>query len=133
MGVVIKVRHLNDGAFHAGIRKLANHSGYPTIGVTMQVGNLCKALIKETADNNMFYHTNFKQFLDEKGQVLPEKKEEYEVKMKEFMETEIPVFDKNGQEIKPLKINHVAKVGLSPAELMLLEPIFDPSAPLEAV
>lgn len=133
MGVVVKVKHLNDGMFHSGIRKLANYSGYPTIGVTMQVGNLCKALMKETAENNKFYHEHFKDFLDEKGEVLSDKKSEYEAKMKEFMETEVPIFDKNGQEIKPLKVNYVAKANLSPAELMTLEPIFDPSAPLEAV
>ena len=133
MGIIVKVKNLNDATFHSGIRKIANYSGYPTIGVTMQVGALCKALMKETTDNNAFYQTHFKDFWDEKGNILENKKEEYSKKIAEFMETEIPIFDKNGNEVKPLKMNYISKANLTPAELMALEPIFDPSAPLEAV
>lgn len=130
-GITLKVKHLNDGNFHAGIRKLSNHANYPTFGTAFMIGKLAKAIAKETGNVQSIYKTTLKHYTDESGEPHPETKAEYDKKMEEFMSTDVVLGE--GQ-FKQINVNAVSKVGLTPAEIVVLEPIFDPSSfPLEAV
>ncbi len=131
--IVLKVQHLNDAAFHAGIRKLANFGGYPTFGATFNISKICKKIASETMEMNSVYRGTLAQMLDEKGEVKPEFKEEYAERLKEMMNTDIEIATEAGP-LKKIPLSFVTKVGLTPAEVVTLEPILDLSSfPLEAV
>ena len=133
MEIVLKVKHLNDGNFQTAMAKLANCTAYPTFGTTFAISKLAKKIADETMDLNAQYKKNFAEFLDEKGVPVPEKLENYNLALKDFMDTEITLASEAGP-FKKLKMSGLSKVGLSPAELVILEPILDTtSAPLEAV
>lgn len=133
MEIVLKVRHLNDGHFQGGIGKLASCSKYPSFGTTLAIGKLTKKISEETMGLNAQYKKSFAEFLDEKGAPIPEKMENYNLALNDFMNTDIALSSDAGP-FKKLKMSALVHVGLTPAELMILEPILDlTSAPLEAV
>jgi len=133
MEIVLKVKHLNDGIFQNGIAKLANSSAYPTFGTTFAISKLAKKIADETMELNGQYKKAFADCLDEKGIPLEGKKEEYDARLKDFMATDIPLATEAGP-LKKIKASAISKVGLTPAEIVVLEPILDlTSAPLEAV
>jgi len=132
-GIVLKVKDLNEAAFHAVIRKLAQCSAYPTFGTTFMISKLCKQIMKDTQEMNSTYRKSFDGLINEDGSPKETRKEEYEEKLKEFMETEIALSSDAGQ-FKKIPVHSLAKVGLSPADLAILEPLIDTtSAPLEVL
>lgn len=132
-GIVLKAKALNEGAFHGAIGKLIACTAYPTFGTTFMISKLCRQIQKDTHALNVQYRASFSDLIDEFGSPKVGKEAEYAEKIKDFMETEVIISSEAGQ-FKKIPLNSLSKVGLSPSELIILDPIIDStSAPLEVL
>lgn len=122
MGIVLKVKDLNNGHFQNAIRKLFEHKGYPTFGTSFKIMKLAKQVSKETTDFNELFQKDFAD-LAENGAPKEGKEEEFKKKLNEFFNIDVPIFD-SAEEMAKFPIKMFEHVGLSPVEIATLEPIF---------
>ncbi len=134
MPVSVKFDDLRDPTYRNALRKLGNCMCFESTKVAYDVGRLVKAILKDEFQTMVELEEQLvKKYaeLDDKGnlalfdtengqkqyKILDGKEEEFAAARKEFYSTVVTV-EKN-----PIALRHVEEAGLSPMELVALEPL----------
>lgn len=121
-GIVIKAKSLVSPSFRSGIAKISNFGKYPSFTTAVKIGQLTRSLedISITAQKTL--ENSVKDLRGDDDKIKPEMQDEFDKKRAEFMETDLTI------DIKRFDVNNFEHVGLTPSEIVMLEPIFDPSS-----
>jgi len=133
--VKVKFRHLNDNNFSAVLAKLANETSWTSFQQAYNVSKLLRRIHKELGLARETHIKMLEQYAikDEEGKYLAEpetpgglpykisdeKKDEYEKKMQEFLETEVEI------DCQPIDTEELNNIKLTPVEITTIEPILN--------
>lgn len=137
---VIKLNYktLNSEGFNQALAQLSAQNGFASFDATYNVAKIAKQFGEELKHARELYGKWTEKFLvkGEDGKFKPAQKphplcpweikegmeEEFNKAMEDFLKTEVTL------NAKPLGINELGSIRLSPHQVLALEPIFDPSA-----
>lgn len=129
----LKFKNLNDENFSKALAKISVDPGWATFQAAYNVSKILRRIKNELTSARETHLSILKNYAktDENGGFLTHKsggfpfeikedlKEEYETKMKEFLETEVEL------DCTTIKANDIGSVKLTPSEIDTLSPIIE--------
>lgn len=136
--IKLNYKTLNSESFNQALANLSSQSGFSDFQAAYNVAKITKAFAEEIKTARELYAKWTEEFIvkDENGkpkkattphalcpwEIKEDKLEEFNKAMDDFMKTEVTL------PARPLKIQDLGQIRLAPAQVLSLEPIFDPSA-----
>jgi hypothetical protein len=124
--IKLNYKSLNSGQFNQAVFNLMSQNGFASNDVSKNLAGMFRQFQSALMKARNSYNEMSKEFMDtsEDGKtqtVKPDMKDVFDKKMEEFMATEVTFL------AEPIKESDLGQVRLSPAQLLELEPILDPS------
>lgn len=136
--ITIDYKTLNSEGFNQALSLLSNQTGFASFQAAYNVAKITKQHFEELKIARDLYNKWTDPYLvkDEKGapkratkahplcpwEIIEGKEKEFDDELEKFLKTSVKI------EARPLMLNELGAIQLSPAQLIALEPIFAPEA-----